>query len=52
MTDFVKRLNETGNDQNKYLVQTAHVVQDPTPNDMYWRYQYMPHVMTIFSDDV
>lgn len=51
MTDIVKRLNEKGHGQNKYLVQTAHVVQDPTPNDMYWRYQYMPRVMTIFSDD-
>ena len=51
MTNIVKRMNEKCNDQNaKYLVQVAHVVQDPTPNDMYWRYQYMPHVMTIFSD--
>ena len=51
MTDTVKRMNEKCNDQNaQYLVQAAHVVQDPTPNDMYWRYQYMPHVMTIFSD--
>ena len=51
MTDIVKRLNEKSNGQNgKYLVQTAHVVQDPTPNDMYWRYQYMPPRMTICSD--
>ena len=51
MTDIVKRLNEKCNGQNgKYLVRTAHVVQDPTPNDMYWRYQYMPPMMTICSD--
>ncbi len=52
MTDIVKRLNEKCNGQNgKYLVQAAHVVQDPTPNDMYWRYQYMPHIKPVFSDD-
>ena len=52
MSDIVKRLNGECNGQNgQYLVQAAHVVQDPTPNDMYWRYQYMPHTMTIFSDD-
>jgi hypothetical protein len=51
MSDIVKRLNEKCNGQNgKYLVPTAHVVQDPTPNDMYWRYQYMPPMMTICSD--
>ncbi len=32
MTDFVKRLNKKYKDQNgKYLVRTAHVVQTPTP---------------------
>jgi hypothetical protein len=52
MTDIVKRLNEQCNCQNaKYWLHTAHVVEDPTPNDMYWRYQYMPHFMPIFSDD-
>ena len=52
MTDIVKRLNEKCNGQNgKYLVQTAHAVQDPTPDDMYWRYQYMPYMMTSYSDD-
>ena len=52
MTDIVKRLNEKCNGESgEYLVQTAHVVQDPTPNDMYWRYQYMPHIMTSYSDD-
>lgn len=52
MSDIVKRLNGKCNGQNgQYLVRVAHVVQDPTPNDMYWRYQYMPHMMTIFSDD-
>jgi hypothetical protein len=52
MTDIVKRLNEKCNGQNgKYLVQAAHVVQDPTPNDMYWRYQYMPYIKPVFSDD-
>ena len=52
MSDIVKRLNDKCNGQNgQYLVQAAHVVQDPTPNDMYWRYQYMPHTMAIFSDD-
>ena len=51
MTDIVRRLNEKCKGQNgKYLVQTAHVVQDPTPNDMYWRYQYMPPMKTICSD--
>ena len=52
MSDIVKRLNGKCNGKNsQYLVQAAHVVQDPTPKDMYWRYQYMPHTMTIFSDD-
>ena len=52
MTDIVKRLNEKCNGESgEYLVQTAHVVQDPTPNDMYWRYQYMPYIMTSYSDD-
>ena len=51
MTDIVKRLNEKCNGQNgKYLVPTAHVVQDPTPNDMYWRHQYMPPMMRMCSD--
>ena len=35
MTDYVKRLNEKCNGQNgKYLVQTAHVVEDPTPDPL------------------
>jgi hypothetical protein len=51
MTDIVQRLNEKCNGQNgKYLVHKAHVVQDPTPNDMYWRHQYMPPRMTVCSD--
>ena len=51
MSDIVKRLNEKSNGQNgKDLVQTAQVVQDPTPNDMYWRHQYMPPVVPLFSD--
>ena len=51
MTDIVKRLNEKCNGKNsKYLVRVAHVVQDPTPKDMYWRYQYMPPALPFFSD--
>jgi hypothetical protein len=51
MTDIVRRLNEKCKGQNgKYLVHKAHVVQDPTPNDMYWRYQYMPPMMRMCSD--
>ena len=51
MTDIVKRMNEICSAQNgEYWVRTAHVVQDPTPDDMYWRYQYMPHIKAIFSD--
>jgi hypothetical protein len=51
MTDIVKRLNEECNGQNgEYLVQAADVVQDPTPTDMYWRYQYMPSSMATLNE--
>jgi hypothetical protein len=51
MTDFVHRLNDKCNGQNgTYLVHKAHVVEDPTPSDMYWRHQYMPPRMTVCSD--
>jgi hypothetical protein len=51
MSDIVKRMNGMCSAQNgAYLVHAAHVVQDPTPDDMYWRYQYMPHIKAIFSD--
>ena len=54
MSDIVRRLNEKCNGKNgqtgQYLVHAAHVVQDPTPNDMYWRHQYMPPVLPLFSD--
>ena len=51
MSEIVKRLNDKGSGQDgTYLVQTAHAVQDPTPDDMYWRRQYMPHTRPVFSD--
>ena len=51
MTDIVKRMNEKCNALDaKYSVHPAHVVQDPTPNDMYWRYQYMPSSTPFVSD--
>ena len=54
MSDIVKRLNDKCNGQNgqtgQYLVHAAHVVQDPTPNDMYWRHQYMPPTLPFYSD--